>query len=77
MLHSPEVIKAVKDTLQIYKMTNIVFDPVMVATSGDKLLNDDAVQSLKEFLPHVRLITPNIPEAELLIGHTIDNHIIM
>ena len=72
MLHSPEVIKAVQETLELYKMTNIVFDPVMIATSGDKLLNDDAVKSLKEFLPHVRLITPNIPEAELLIGHTIN-----
>ena len=72
MLHSSEVIKAVRDTLQMYKITNIIFDPVMIATSGDKLLNDDAVQSLKGFLPKVRLITPNIPEAELLIGHTID-----
>ncbi len=72
MLHSSEVIQAVKSTLENYKMKNIVFDPVMIATSGDKLLNDDAVQSLKEFLPHVMLITPNIPEAELLIGHSID-----
>ena len=72
MLHSSEVIQAVKSTLETYKMKNIVFDPVMIATSGDKLLNDDAVQSLKEFLPHVMLITPNIPEAELLIGHSID-----
>ena len=72
MLHSCEVIKAVQETLDKYKITNIVFDPVMVATSGDKLLNDDAVNCLKEFLPKVRLITPNIPEAELLIGHTID-----
>jgi len=72
MLHSSEVIKAVQNTLEEYKITNIIFDPVMIATSGDKLLNDDAIQSLKEFLPHVRLITPNIPEAELLIGHKID-----
>ncbi|MFT5660802.1 MAG: hydroxymethylpyrimidine/phosphomethylpyrimidine kinase [Sulfurimonas sp.] len=72
MLHSPEVIKAVQDTLDLYKIKNIIFDPVMIATSGDKLLNDDAVQSLKDFLPNVMLITPNIPEAELLIGHTID-----
>jgi len=71
MLHSCEVIKAVQDTLDTYKITNIIFDPVMVATSGDKLLNDDAVHCLKAFLPKVRLITPNIPEAELLIGHTI------
>jgi len=72
MLHSSEVIEAVRDTLEMYKITNVVFDPVMIATSGDKLLNDDAVQSLKEFLPKVMLITPNIPEAELLIGHNID-----
>ena len=72
MLHSSEVIEAVKETLAEYKIKNIVFDPVMIATSGDKLLNDDAVQSLKEFLPFVMLITPNIPEAELLIGHSIE-----
>ncbi len=72
MLHSSEVINAVKETLLKYKIKNIVFDPVMIATSGDKLLNDDAVQSLKEFLPNVMLITPNIPEAELLIGHSIN-----
>jgi len=71
MLHSSEVIEAVQGTLAKYKTTNIIFDPVMVATSGDKLLNDDAVHSLKGFLPYVMLITPNIPEAELLIGHTI------
>lgn len=72
MLHSSEVIKAVQETLEEYNITNIVFDPVMIATSGDKLLNDDAVENLKGFLPHVRLVTPNIPEAELLIGHDID-----
>ena len=72
MLHSAEVIEAVQITLQSYKIKKIIFDPVMIATSGDKLLNDDAVQSLKKFLPHVTLITPNIPEAELLIGHRIN-----
>ncbi|MDF1884400.1 bifunctional hydroxymethylpyrimidine kinase/phosphomethylpyrimidine kinase, partial [Sulfurimonas sp. SAG-AH-194-C21] len=72
MLHSSEVINAVKETLLKYKIKNIVFDPVMIATSGDKLLNENAVQSLKEFLPNVMLITPNIPEAELLIGHSIN-----
>lgn len=71
MLHSSDVIEAVEKNLQIYKVTNVVFDPVMVATSGDKLLNDDAIQRLKEFLPKVRLITPNIPEAEILIEHKI------
>ena len=71
MLHSPEVIKAVQNTLEEYKINTIILDPVMIATSGDKLLNDDAIQSLKEFLPKVTLITPNIPEAQLLVGHDI------
>lgn len=72
MLHSSEVIEAVKNTLETYKITNIVLDPVMIATSGDKLITDEAVKSLKNFLPNVTLITPNIPEAELLVGHNID-----
>ncbi|MDQ7046157.1 MAG: bifunctional hydroxymethylpyrimidine kinase/phosphomethylpyrimidine kinase [Sulfurovum sp.] len=72
MLHSSEVIEAVQSTLVRYKIINIVLDPVMIATSGDKLITDDAVESLKAFLPYVMLITPNIPEAELLIGHTIN-----
>jgi len=71
MLHSPEVIQAVQESLKKYKMKEVVFDPVMVATSGDKLLNDDAINTLKAFLPKTRLITPNIPEAEILINHTI------
>ena len=72
MLHSKEVIDAVKNTLTKYKVKNIILDPVMVATSGDTLLHEDAIKSLKSFLPSVLLITPNIPEAELLIGHPIN-----
>ena len=72
MLHSSEVIEAVQNTLEKYAIKNIVLDPVMIATSGDKLITDDAVESLKAFLPKVTLITPNIPEAELLVGHSID-----
>lgn len=72
MLHSSEVIEAVQNTLEEYSIANIVLDPVMIATSGDKLITDAAINSLKAFLPKVTLITPNIPEAELLIGHTID-----
>ncbi|WP_309497823.1 bifunctional hydroxymethylpyrimidine kinase/phosphomethylpyrimidine kinase [Sulfurovum sp.] len=72
MLHSSEVIKAVQDTLGKYKVRNIVLDPVMIATSGDKLITNDALKSLKAFLPKVTLITPNIPEAELLVGHDIN-----
>ena len=72
MLHSKEVIDAVNNTLTKYKVRNIILDPVMVATSGDTLLQEDAIKSLKSFLPSVLLITPNIPEAELLIGHPIN-----
>ena len=71
MLHSNEVIEAVQSTLASYNITNIVLDPVMIATSGDKLINENAIESLKAFLSNVTLITPNIPEAELLIGHSI------
>lgn len=73
MLHSSELIRAVRDTLAAYDIRNIVLDPVMVATSGDPLLEQDAVVTLRdELIPAVRVITPNIPEAELLLGHPID-----
>jgi len=71
MLHSSEVIDAVTKKLSPYNFKNIILDPVMVATSGDKLIVNDAISSLKEFLPKASLITPNIHEAELLIGHAI------
>lgn len=72
MLHSSELIIAVRDTLAAYDVKNIVLDPVMVATSGDPLLEADAVATLRtELIPRVRVITPNIPEAELLLGHEI------
>ena len=72
MLHSAEVIEAVQTTLQKYNISNIILDPVMVATSGDNLIDNAAIARLKTFLPHVLLITPNIPEAQILIGHDID-----
>lgn len=72
MLHSVEVIECVARLLDEYGITNIVLDPVMVATSGDKLIQDDAIKALQEILfPLVRLITPNIPEAQIIGGHTI------
>lgn len=71
MLHSCEVIKVVQEKLSEYGLKNIVLDPVMVTTSGHKLITDDAIECLKNFLPKVGLITPNIPEAELLIGQKI------
>ncbi len=72
MLHSSELIRAVRDTLAPYALRNVVLDPVMVATSGDALLQEEAVATLRdELIPTVRVITPNIPEAELLLGQKI------
>lgn len=72
MLHSSDLILAVKDILLQYNISNIVLDPVMVATSGDKLLMDEAIDTLiQELIPCVRVITPNIPEAEILLGKKI------
>lgn len=73
MLHSSELIKAVRQTLDEYhEIKNIVLDPVMVATSGDALLQSEAVATLRDVLiPRARIITPNIPEAELLLGRKI------
>jgi len=74
MLHSSELIMAVKETLSDYPIRNIVLDPVMVATSGDKLLQDEAIDTLKnELIPEVRVITPNIREAEILLGEIINS----
>ncbi|MDR2562381.1 MAG: bifunctional hydroxymethylpyrimidine kinase/phosphomethylpyrimidine kinase [Prevotellaceae bacterium] len=75
MLHSSELILAVKHAIAPYKIVNTVLDPVMVATSGDRLLRDDAIETLrKELIPSVRVITPNIPEAEVLLGCKISCH---
>lgn len=76
MLHSAELVKAVKTTLDDYpEITDIVLDPVMVATSGDPLLEADAVDTLKNLLiPCAAVITPNIPEAEILLGEKIENN---
>ena len=74
MLHSSALIRTVRLTLEPYALENIVFDPVMVATSGDALLESDAVATLRdELIPSVGVITPNVPEAEILLGHSIDS----
>ena len=73
MLHSSELIRAIRETLAVYDIKNIVLDPVMVATSGDKLLQDEAIETLQhELIPFVRVITPNIPEAEVLLRRKIN-----
>lgn len=67
MVSSVEIIKTIADNLKKYHSDNIVLDPVMVATSGAKLINDDAIEALKKYLiPLATVITPNIPEAEVL-----------
>jgi hydroxymethylpyrimidine/phosphomethylpyrimidine kinase len=69
MVSSSGLIKTIAERLQHYKAENIVVDPVMVATSGSRLLEEDAVDTLKkELLPIATVITPNIPEAEILCG---------
>ncbi len=74
MLHSSELIRCVKKLLIEYNCKNIVIDPVMVATSGDRLIKEDAVSTLKnELLPLATLITPNVPEIELLSERSIAN----
>jgi len=74
MLHSPDVIEAVADALRRHAVTNIVLDPVMVAKSGDKLLQDDAVAALKSSLvPMADVITPNLPEAGVLLGRDVNS----
>ncbi|WP_185140152.1 bifunctional hydroxymethylpyrimidine kinase/phosphomethylpyrimidine kinase [Reichenbachiella versicolor] len=74
MLHSCEVIKTISSKLKEYKAPNIVIDPVMVATSGDNLITDNAINCLKHILPQASLVTPNSKEAEILIGHSVDNN---
>ena len=74
MLHSSELILAVKEALAPYNILNIVLDPVMVATAGNGLLKQEAVRTLQhELIPLTRIITPNIPEAEVLSGRKIEN----
>ena len=72
MLHSAEVVQCVARMLRKYAITNVVLDPVMVSTSGHKLIEDSAIEVLKsKLMPMVRVVTPNIPEAEILLGETI------
>lgn len=73
MLHSPEVIHTVSSALKKYKPKNIVLDPVMVAKSGDHLLKLESIAALKsELLPLATVITPNLPEASVLLGRPIE-----
>jgi len=69
MLYSAKLIEVVSEQLKAHHAKNIVIDPVMVAQSGDKLLQDDAIEAIKKHLmPLADVITPNIPEAQVLLN---------
>ena len=71
MVASSELIKTIADAVKNYSIKNLVVDPVMVATSGSKLISEEAIETLKkELLPLAAVITPNIPEAEVLLENT-------
>ena len=69
MVSSSALIEKIAERLQFYGAKNIVVDPVMVATSGSRLIAEEAVKTLKEkLLPIAAVVTPNIPEAKILSG---------
>lgn len=74
MVSSAALIETIAEKLRSYHAENIVVDPVMVATSGARLINEAAIETLKtELLPLAALITPNIPEAAVLSGMSIQS----
>lgn len=78
MVSSARLIETIAEKLNFYQAKNIVVDPVMVSTSGSKLLQDDAVETLKKRLFHQAiLLTPNIPEASIIAQVSIKNEVDM
>ncbi len=74
MLHAPEIVHVVADAIRRYGITKVVLDPVMVATSGDKLIHDETAEVLvRELFPLATVITPNLDEAGWLIGRKIED----
>ena len=74
MLHNKDAVKVVSETLSSFQQTSIILDPVMISTSGSKLLEDDAIRTIMDELFHkATLLTPNIPETEYLSGIKINN----
>jgi hydroxymethylpyrimidine/phosphomethylpyrimidine kinase len=72
MVSSGELIRVISDRLRHFGAKNVVVDPVMVATSGSSLMKNDAIRILTgELLPLATLVTPNIPEAQVLSGVTV------
>lgn len=73
MLFSSSIITAVAERVSYYGWKNLVIDPVMIAKGGSKLLQDEAIEAMKsKLIPLAEVITPNIPEAEVLVGMTIE-----
>lgn len=74
MLFNSEIIKAVAEKIMQHLWTNIVIDPVMVAKGGAPLLQEEAIEALKKYLlPLATVVTPNIPEAEVISGRKIQS----
>ena len=74
MLATAAVVEAVAAAVEELELPNLVVDPVMVAKSGDRLLDDEGIDVLRtELLPRARVVTPNLPEAEVLSGKKISN----
>jgi hypothetical protein len=72
MLSSAEIIECVAEAVRDHRLTQLVVDPVMVAKGGAKLLQDDAVEALRRrLLPLAAVVTPNLPEAEVLLGRRV------
>ena len=72
MLATPEAVRVVADAIRRWQLPHVVLDPVMVATSGDHLIAEETVDALvRELFPLAELVTPNLDEAALLLGHAI------
>ncbi len=72
MLHAPEIVEVVAWAIDTYRLPNVVLDPVMVATSGDRLIAQETVQVLvRQLFPRATVVTPNLDEAALLVGRAI------
>ncbi len=74
MINDVEIVKVIASCLRKYQPRFVVFDPVMISTSGHRLIEEDAINALtQELMPLSSLITPNLSEAEVLTGHRMDN----
>lgn len=71
-MYESEIIEVVLEYLSLYPTIPIVLDPVMYAKGGCELLNPQAIESLKRLLPFTFLLTPNLPEASLLLGRSVE-----